>query len=514
MPEQSLENSTVSGSGRSNPDVAPNILFITLDQFRAECLSCAGHLVQTPNLDRLAARGVRFSRHYAQAAPCGPSRASLLTGMYMHNHRSVGNGTPLSSRFTNLALELNKIGYESLLFGYTDTSADPRELDPEDPRLKSYEGFLPGFEVVQPLTNDRVAFYQWLTRLGYSNSDITDYAQLTNQYLFNLSHESLSRPAFFAAEHSESAFITDRTIAECEQRLSLGEQPPRLIHLTYIRPHPPFVVPAPFHKIYDPADMPTPQRHPTPELEALTHPVLAMALQFGLGSPADETTQRQLQATYFSMITEVDLQVGRLLDWLRDSGLESNTVVILTSDHGEMLGDHWMLSKNLFFDQAFAVPLIIAGPGIAEGSLVDSFTESVDIFPTICELARVSIPQQCDGVSLVPFLKASPPQQWRDEAHYQWDFRMIGHSLGMRPESCWLNVIQDNHTKYVHFAGAEPVLFDLDADPAQLTNIASDPLARDRLATYQAKTLNFFMNNTYDALANKSLTALGVVELT
>ena len=111
--------------------VLPNVLFVTADQWRGDSLSCAGHpVVRTPNLDRLATSGVRFARHFAQAAPCGPSRASLYTGMYLMNHRSATNGTPLDARHTNVALEARKLGYRPALFGYTDTSVDPGRSRP------------------------------------------------------------------------------------------------------------------------------------------------------------------------------------------------------------------------------------------------------------------------------------------------------------------------------------------------------------------------------------------------
>ena len=123
-----------------------NVLFITVDQWRGDSLSCMGHdVVQTPNIDSLAAGGVLFADHWANAAPCGPSRACLFTGMYMQNHRSVLNGTPLDARFTNLALEARRAGYDPVLFGYTDTSVDPRTVPAGDPRTFTYEGVLPGF---------------------------------------------------------------------------------------------------------------------------------------------------------------------------------------------------------------------------------------------------------------------------------------------------------------------------------------------------------------------------------
>ena len=120
-----------------------NVLFITADQWRGDCLSAYGHAcLRTPNLDALAADGVLFRRHYSQATPCAPGRASLYTGMYLHNHRVVVNGTPLDARHSNVALEARKAGYQPALLGYTSTSADPRRQVPGDRTLRSYDGVL------------------------------------------------------------------------------------------------------------------------------------------------------------------------------------------------------------------------------------------------------------------------------------------------------------------------------------------------------------------------------------
>src|SRR4029450_3173983 len=126
----------------------PNVLLITLDQFRGDCLSARGHpVVRTPNLDALAAAGVRFDRHYSQSSPCSPGRACLYTGTYQLNNRVVGNGTPLDDRFDNVARAGRGAGYQPVLFGYTDIGIDPRVADgDDDPRLSTYEGVLPGFD--------------------------------------------------------------------------------------------------------------------------------------------------------------------------------------------------------------------------------------------------------------------------------------------------------------------------------------------------------------------------------
>ena len=159
-----------------NDRAKPNVLFITVDQWRGECLSSRGHpVVQTPHLDALAARGVQFARHYSQATPCGPSRASIWTGQYLHNHRSVFNGTPLDDRFTNIAKEFRALGYDPMLFGYTDTTLDPRTLTEDDPRRKSYEEVLPGFSVGVQLTDDHKPWISWMVDKGYDVDELTDH---------------------------------------------------------------------------------------------------------------------------------------------------------------------------------------------------------------------------------------------------------------------------------------------------------------------------------------------------
>ena len=147
----------------------PNVLLICADQWRADCISALGHKnVRTPNLDALMKESVTFTNHYGQCTPCGPSRTSLLTGMYLMNHRSGRNGTPLDARHTNLALEARKLGYDPALFGYTDTTPDPRKMHPNDPALTAYdEGIIPGFSVPLHLPEDMGKWVSHLIALGY-----------------------------------------------------------------------------------------------------------------------------------------------------------------------------------------------------------------------------------------------------------------------------------------------------------------------------------------------------------
>jgi len=147
-----------------------NILLITADQWRGDCLSSRGHpCVATPHLDALARDGVTFARHFCQAVPCGPSRASLHTGLYLMNHRSGTNGTPLDRRHVNWAQVVRGAGYDPVLFGYTDTSPDPRDYPTDHPALTTYEGVLPGMSVeVLLTTGDITTWVDWLRARGVS----------------------------------------------------------------------------------------------------------------------------------------------------------------------------------------------------------------------------------------------------------------------------------------------------------------------------------------------------------
>ncbi|MHC4917707.1 MAG: sulfatase-like hydrolase/transferase, partial [Planctomycetota bacterium] len=286
-----------------------NVLFITADQWRGECLSALGHpCLRTPNLDRLAAEGTLFTRHYGQATPCGPGRASLYTGLYLHNHRSVVNGAPLDARHSNVALEARKAGYDPVLLGYTDVSADPRALHPRDPSLTSYEGLLPGMTPIVWLKDDQLS---WLADLRAKGYDIPpghhEVFRPKADFPGAAERGPTFAPAIYRAEDSNTAFLTDEAI----KYISVRHDRPWFVHLSYLAPHPPFVVPEPFHDLYDPRGVPLPVRAPSPEAEAAQHPWLAYYLRHqrdsgpSIGVPVsaamgfDERALRQLRATYY-----------------------------------------------------------------------------------------------------------------------------------------------------------------------------------------------------------------------
>jgi len=425
-----------------------NVLLITLDQLRGDCLSAAGHpVVRTPNLDWLASGGVRFARHYSQSAPCAPGRACLYTGTYQLNNRVVGNGTPLDNRFDNVARAARRAGYAPVLFGYADQAVDPRvTAGPDDPRLSTYQGVPPGFDVELELLDEQDAWRAWLGELGY---DVTT------------GDEALATEPRRPVEHGVSAFLTDRVIDWLERR-----DAPWFAHLSYWRPHPPYAAAGRWSSAYRPDDLPPPL--PPPE-----RPLPRCGRLAAAAPPADEGEARRLRAQYFGMVSDVDAQLGRVWDALAALGMWDDTFIVVTSDHGEQLGDQDRIGKGGCFESSYHVPLLVRDPRHPRGhaSVVDAFTENVDVMPTICEAIGLEVPAQCDGLPLTPFLRSESPPWWREAAHWEYDWRWEYVPFGphdwpwdRRLERQHLAVVRADASAYVQFGDGSWRCFDLAAD--------------------------------------------------
>lgn len=499
-----------------------NVLFITADQWRGDTLGIMNHpCVGTPYLDKLARQGCLFRRHYGQTAPCGPARASLLTGQYLLNHRVVSNGTPLSADFSNIALEVRRHGREPTLIGYTDQTPDPRTRPADDPALRSYEGILPGFTVYLNQAEDVRPWRTWLRQLGYPDRPYPQIYGHQQDYPGATERGATFPPAYYPAEHSDSAFITDTALGWMQNHA--GE--PWFLHLTYLRPHPPWVAPEPYHAQYHPDGVPPPQQTLPLEHWQAQHPYLAWHLSRhgrgfmpagyteGLAATLPWQDALQARATYYGLISELDAQIGRLLDYLATSGEDQHTLVVFTSDHGEHLGDHYLWGKHGYFDEAYHIPLIIRDPEGQPGQVVEHFSEAVDIMPTLLAWLGMPVPLQCDGESLLPWLRAQPPSRWRDAAHWEFDFRQVRaeqQPLGLTADQCQLAVLRDDDYKYVHFPDLPPLLFDLREDPQQGHNLADDPGYIRQVRDYAQRMLSWRMRQADRRLANRQAGAEGI----
>jgi len=447
-----------------------NVLLITADQWRGDCLGViadagpGGMPARTPVLDTFARDAVLFRRHYCQATPCGPSRAALLTGTYAFNNRSIQNGTPLDARHQTVAQLARRVGYRPLLFGYSDTSVDPRTVPPGDPRLLTYEGVAPGFEAGCLLLEDGGPWLDHLARRGYGRLTLDEiYAG------------PLGDPALYAAEDSETAFLTDRFLDFLKRR----PKAPWLAHLSYIKPHPPWVAAAPYNMMIERSAIPPARRATHLAQEAARHPYLAALLEQPFSGwmgrtfnrPADLTDAilAELRGVYLGLVAELDRQLGRVLGQLAATGALDETLVVVTADHGEMLGDGWQLGKQGFRPEAFHVPLIIRHPARQRaGHVVDAFTEHVDLVPTILEAIGITPPRQCDGRSLAPLLLGDVPRDWRDGVVYEHDFRDLEGgwhrtALGLDDDACGIAVRRTSDRLYAHFAGLPALCWAIDA---------------------------------------------------
>ncbi|MCK0103035.1 sulfatase-like hydrolase/transferase [Pseudohalocynthiibacter sp. F2068] len=500
-----------------------NVMFIIIDQLRADALfgELANH-VDLPNLRALMGEAVTFKRNYSVTNPCGPSRVSILTGQYAMNHRSVRNGTPLRHDTPNLATEARKAGYMPMLFGYTDTSQDPRAYPPNDPALKTYEHSMYGFYEVVEMRLDES--YPWRADLIAKGYDVPDYSEHYVPAAPEGRARRIDDPAFYKAEDSDTAFLTKA----CLTKLAARKKESWFSHLTYIRPHPPLVAPAPYNRMYDPKSLPQPARLDSAASEREIHPFFAPAHahqpaeSFVKGFPdlkADDDDIQTLRAVYLGLATEVDLHIGRVITFLKDTGQYDNTLLVVTADHGEMLGDRFSWGKMSVYDAAYHTPLIVRDPLNPQmhGAEVSKPTETIDITPTILDWMGQDIPSSMDGSSLTPFLSGGNTENWPDYSYSELDFAnpvsptIWQQELGLGPSSANLAILRGPRYSLVHFnGGLPPLLFDKDGE-GEFRNLAAEPEMTPIVLDMTRKLLDHRMENADQTLATTMITAKGPV---
>jgi arylsulfatase A-like enzyme len=439
-----------------------NVLFITLDQFRADSYGAAGlGLAPTPSLDRIASEGVRLTRHFSQAAPCSPGRAALYTGTYQMNNRVVANGTPSPAHLENIATVARRAGFDPTLFGYTDQGVDPRFVGQiDDPRLDSYDGVLPGFSIGCFLPENQAPWVAWLRSLGHD---------VPEGWRAALAGEP-DRPA----ELSLGAFLTDRFLRWLDEQESGW-----FAHISHLRPHPPYAAAGRFARLVDPADV----ELPIPPVEASQrHALHARWLELeASAAPTTEDEVRAMRAQYYGMVAEIDSQLARVIEAIEARGEWDDTLVVVTSDHGEQLGDHGLKEKLGFFPQSYHIIGLWRDPRHArDGVVIDEFTENVDLLATLCDALGVEAPASADGRSLSPLLRGEG-DGWRTAAHYEWDWRsaFVGRESGSWPTDRRLArhnlaVTVNKEVAYVQFGNGGYACFDLLADPTWRTRCVDD----------------------------------------
>ena len=465
------------------------------DQLRFDYLSCAGHKrLKTPNIDRLASRGVRFTNAYVQSTVCGPSRMSAYTGRYVRSHGSTHNGAPLRVGEPTLGDHLREVGVRSALIGKTHMTADEEGME----RLGIDRDSIIGVRVAEcgfePFERDDglhpstsydpdPAYDAYLREHGFdaenpwehwANSGEGENGENFNGWL--LVHAD--KAARIPDEHSETPYMTRRAMRFIEEAEAKGEA--WCAHLSYIKPHWPYIVPAPYHDMYGKADIQPPIRSeaerasPNPIFEAFRQE------RFSRNFSRDEVRETVIPC-YMGLIKQIDDQLGHLFDFMEKRGLFENTLIVFTADHGDYLGDHWLGEKYLFHDVSVKVPMIVYDPrreaDATRGTTSDALVEMIDLAPTFLDyFGGKAKPHILEGRSLLPLISGER-KTLRNYAISEYDYSgdAARLKLAMPVSDCKLYMITDGHFKLVHAEGIEPMLFDLRNDPGELRDLGRDP---------------------------------------
>ncbi|MEM7797786.1 MAG: sulfatase-like hydrolase/transferase [Chloroflexota bacterium] len=472
-----------------------NILFVLVDQLRWDYLSCYGHPhLHTPNIDWLAENGVRFERAYAQSPVCGPSRACISSGRYMSSQGAMSNTDPISASEKLMGEYLRPLGLRTAVIGKTDHRPDAQfferfQIDPDSHVGKAIKHR--DFDPVDldnglhpdPLFKPGLKYNAYLNAQGYEGKNpwmtwaqtvVDDNGDLRDGRIWSNS----KYPSRLPDEHGESAYVTNQAIKFMQAQ---GDEP-WCLQLGYYKPHWPYVANAPYHEMFPPETHLPINRT---EAEFAGHPCLEVYHNLRLSKVFSKPGAREIIVTaYMGLVKQMDDHFGRLLTHMRKTGLLENTLIVFTSDHGDNLGDHWSGEKDLPYDCASKVPLIVYDPSTAadstRGTAETRFAEHIDILPTFIEMVGGDPAEhrhRLEGRSLLPILHAEPTLEWRSHIISEFDFNLrdMATILGTDYLQSRAYMIRDERWKYVLWEGYPPMLFDMVNDPQEQHDLGRSP---------------------------------------
>ena len=470
----------------------PNILLITGDHTRHDCVACnhdpldAGSLagvVKTPNLDRLARQGATFANSYTTNPICVPARASITTGNYSHRcTTSKSNGGRILDDQVKLAEHFNSFGYATYAMGKLHYVP---YAPPGEPRL------LHGFQKCELHESGRIiARYDPLGAME-GLEDYHDFLKSVGWGGYERAHgvgNNDVRPATspLPAEYHEEAWVAGRTIANLEAHRRERADQPFLMWMSFAKPHSPYDPPRPWDQMYDPREMPQPLGGwENDEIMNGRDPELARRrVAYGWDKLPAQAVQ-VIRAHYCAMMSYQDAQVGRVLQFLDETDLAANTIVVYTGDHGDMLGDLGRFFKVCMYDSSVKVPLIWRVPGLmGEGDphRREQLAGSNDILPTLCDLTGCELPRELDGESLAPILR-SPGESGREF--------IVSQSMDP-PNQKYM--IRKGRWKYTYCeVGGTEELYDAAAPVCDLENVA--PEHTDLLTEFRQLLINWCIEN-------------------
>lgn len=419
-----------AGSGVATP-ARPNILFISTDQHTASVLGANGHpIVKTPNLDRLAAAGVNFRNAYSGNPVCAPGRASMMTGLFASDVGSYCNSTPFDGRVPTWGNRLRDAGYACWATGKMDLWHD-KDL---------------GFQEVG-------------TTHGHSEGpDITSLFR--NPVCFRPDERDNVNGSF--RERESPDLSKAENAIKFLQGLKAGAGKPWCAYVGFSKPHPKFIANAEYQKRYPAAQMPL-AKIPDGYLEQRHQAFQILANFKNIQVLIPEARMHRARAAYYGLVSEADELIGNILNELDRTGQRENTLIVYTSDHGEMLGEHGLWLKNTLLDGASRIPLIMAGPGLPKGKVIDTPVAHVDMVATLLNLGGASA-RGIRGHSLAPMANG----QASDHPGFAFS---ESHSEGNCTGSF---MIRKGDWKYLYFTGGDPLLFNMKNEMGEYHDLAGD----------------------------------------
>jgi len=431
----------LSSWGESKPKL--NVLFIAVDDLNTD-LGCYGHpLVKSPNLDRLAGRGVRFEHAYCQYPLCNPSRSSVMSGRRPDTTRIVNNAPYFRDALpevVTLPQLFRQNGYFAARVGKIYHAGVPMDIG----------------------TSGKDDAASWDYAVNPRGRDKDQESLLVN---FTPKRSLGSCLCYEQAEGASEEQTDGKVASEAIRLLEQKREQPFFLAVGFYRPHSPHIAPKKVFDLY-PLEKIHAARYPSNDLEDIPLPARFMKPpHWG----ATEQQQREVIRGYYASVSFMDEQLGRVLDALDRLGLTGNTLVVFWSDHGYMLGLHGQWMKTMLFEGAARVPLILAGPGIPEGRVCRRTVELVDLYPTLADLCGLAPPGGLEGRTLRPLLE-NPVQPWEDPAYTQ----VLRLDDKNRPRGDSVRTDRWRYTEWEHGkAGIE--LYDHDHDPDEFNNLANDP---------------------------------------
>lgn len=441
-----------------------NILLIVIDQLRFDALGFMGNeIVKTPHIDTLAGEGIIFNKAYTACSSCIPSRAAIFTGLAPKNHKRIGYMDGVAWEYENtLPKELTKQGYYTQCVGKMHVSPLRNSLGFHNVEL--HDGYLHYYrrETTPSYENQKIAddYYYWLKNELGIEADASDTGIDCNSWV--------SRPWIYDEKYHPTNWVSSRSIDFLRRR---DRDKPFFLMASYVRPHPPFDAPAYYFDLYKNKDIPK-----SPIGDWVDEDIIKNMPKDVISSiaPNDDELVRQAKIGYYACITHLDHQIGRLIQELKERHLYDNTLIIFTSDHGELLMDHNLFRKSLPYEGATHIPFFISGGYNAlkcvRNSVCNSLIELRDILPTIVDYAGGDIPQNIDGKSLLPLLE-KPSEDIRDYLHGE-------HSYGDKSN----HFIVTKKDKYIWFyKTGEEQYFNMEDDPMEEKNLIKDIKYKERI---------------------------------